>query len=330
MILILSSVNTEETTNDVVEWLEANNANYKRLNGYDLERLSDINIGFGSSVIDFELDNNQSLIKDVNIVWHRKWRDDDFYYLLNDNSVIHPYLRKQLGTHFASEFFAATRGLQLAFENKKWLTKPVYFRGITSKLHILKIAKSLGIEIPNTLVTNNKHALQRFIESEERIITKSISDMEVFHIKGQSYGLYTTEVSKEQISKLPEHFFPSQFQKLLDKQYEIRSFLLAGEFYSMAIFSQSRDTTLVDFRHYDFENPTRQIPYNLPKEIEQKLKELLGILDINCGSVDLIRGRDGQYYFLEVNSNGQFGMVSLPCNYYLEEKVANYLINEDN
>jgi len=322
-------VNTEETTNDVVEWLEANKASYKRLNGYDLERLSDINIGFKNDEIEFELNSNHSLVKDVNIVWHRKWRDDDFYYLLNDNSIIHPYLRKQLGTHFASEFFAATRGLQLAFENKKWLTKPAYFRSVTSKLHTLKIAKSLGISIPNTLVTNNRNALEKFFESEKRIITKSISDMEVFHLKGESYALYTTEVSKEQISKTPKHFFPSQFQQLVDKQYEIRSFLLDGEFYSMAIFSQARNSTLVDFRHYDFENPTRQIPYKLPQELELKLKELLKILDINCGSVDLIRGLDGIYYFLEVNSNGQFGMVSLPCNYYLEEKVAKYLINED-
>ena len=30
--------------------------------------------------------------------------------------------------------------------------------------------------------------------------------------------------------------------------------------------------------------------------------------------------------FLEVNPVGQFGMVSLPCNYQLEKRIAQYLI----
>lgn len=48
-------------------------------------------------------------------------------------------------------------------------------------------------------------------------------------------------------------------------------------------------------------------------------------LDLNCGSIDMILGNDGLYYFLEVNPVGQFGMVSGPCNYYLERKIANFL-----
>jgi D-alanine-D-alanine ligase-like ATP-grasp enzyme len=48
--------------------------------------------------------------------------------------------------------------------------------------------------------------------------------------------------------------------------------------------------------------------------------------DLNCGSLDLIKSKDGRYVFLEVNPSGQFGMVSYPCNYYLEEEVAKSLI----
>jgi hypothetical protein len=31
--------------------------------------------------------------------------------------------------------------------------------------------------------------------------------------------------------------------------------------------------------------------------------------------------------FLEINPVGQFGMVSHPCNYYLEKRIAQNLIN---
>ena len=55
--------------------------------------------------------------------------------------------------------------------------------------------------------------------------------------------------------------------------------------------------------------------------------EALGLV---MGSIDLIRSTEKEYVFLEVNPSGQFEMVSLPCNYHLEEKIANYLIRKKN
>jgi hypothetical protein len=37
-----------------------------------------------------------------------------------------------------------------------------------------------------------------------------------------------------------------------------------------------------------------------------------------------------KYIFLEVNPIGQFNQVSIPCNYAIEEKIANYLLNGQN
>jgi hypothetical protein len=49
-------------------------------------------------------------------------------------------------------------------------------------------------------------------------------------------------------------------------------------------------------------------------------------INLNTGSLDFIKSsKDSNYYFLEVNPSGQFGMTSNPCNYNLHEKIANYL-----
>ena len=45
-------------------------------------------------------------------------------------------------------------------------------------------------------------------------------------------------------------------------------------------------------------------------------------LGFNTGSIDLILTPQGEYVFLEINPEGQFGMVSHPCNYYLEREMA--------
>ena len=78
------------------------------------------------------------------------------------------------------------------------------------------------------------------------------------------------------------------------------------------------------------ENPNRYEPYNLPKKVEIKLKVLMEQLGLNTGSIDMIKALDDNYYFLEVNPSGQFGMTAMPCNYPLYEKIAEYLIKNSN
>lgn len=42
---------------------------------------------------------------------------------------------------------------------------------------------------------------------------------------------------------------------------------------------------------------------------------------------NIVVDEKGDYYFLEVNPVGQYGMVEFPCNYKLNEKIAKYLID---
>ena len=97
----------------------------------------------------------------------------------------------------------------------------------------------------------------------------------------------------------------------------------------MAIFSQNDKQTSVDFRNYNDKRPNRTIPFSLPKGIEDKIIQFCEEGGYNLGSIDLIKSTNGKYYFLEINPKGQFGMVSYPCNYYLEKKLARHLIDEN-
>ncbi len=170
-------------------------------------------------------------------------------------------------------------------------------------------------------------ALESFIKKHGEVICKSITDAEVFMYENQMYMPYTITLTSSNLNELSDTFFPSLFQKAINKEFEIRTFFLNGEMFSMAMFTQSKESTKSDFRKYDYSNPTRSVPFNLPSEVCEKLIAFMDAFDLNCGSIDLIRTDEGKYYFLEVNPTGQFGMVSYPCNYYLEEKVALTLTN---
>ena len=81
-----------------------------------------------------------------------------------------------------------------------------------------------------------------------------------------------------------------------------------------------------DFRRYNAHRPNRTVPYRLPAGLAAGLRALLDELRMETASVDFIRTPGGRHVFLEVNPAGQFGMMSHPCNYRLEKRVASYLI----
>ena len=85
--------------------------------------------------------------------------------------------------------------------------------------------------------------------------------------------------------------------------------------------------TNIDFRNYDTENPNRTVPYKLSNKMNEKIDNLMKLLGLNTGSIDILVDKNLNHYFLEVNPVGQFGMVSYPCNYNLEEKISNFLTN---
>lgn len=197
-----------------------------------------------------------------------------------------------------------------------------------NKLRILCMAKSNGLEIPMSWVYTKKEDIMMTMRKISGIsfITKPIEEGFYFFSKDFSYNVLTSRVDNYFIESLPETFPPSLFQEEIEKEFEIRSFYIDGDFYSMAIFSQEDKQTEVDYRNYNLSHPNKISSFNLPTEVQDKLRLLFKEIGLNCGSVDLIKSIDGKFVFLEINPVGQFGMVSRPCNYNLEYLVAKWLI----
>lgn len=194
-----------------------------------------------------------------------------------------------------------------------------------NKLIILEKASSFDLLVPDYIYTTSKKSVISFKKEQKKIITKTISPGYYYEKEELNYASYTELLSSKDIQNLDSDFYPTFFQKLIEKAYEIRTFYINNEFFSVAIISQSNSKTKIDYRNYDKLHPNRNIPYKLPKEIEKKLKKLIDDLVLKYCSIDLIFGEDGNFYFLEINPIGQFGNVSYFGNYYLEMKMATLL-----
>jgi len=200
-----------------------------------------------------------------------------------------------------------------------------------NKLDVLKSAQQCGLDIPETIVTSKKTELVNFYnEHDGNIITKSLFEV-ILGDGADKEGFYLDCTTKkvQSLEDIPDTFFPTMFQSYVEKKYEIRVFFLKSKCYSAAIFSQNNEKTKLDFRNYDSAFMNRMVPYRLPKQQEECIAKLMKDVGLNSGSIDIIKGKDGMYYFLEINPVGQYGFVDVPCNYKLNEIIAQELIKMD-
>ena len=330
MVLIISSDN-DITTNEVIDWLLHFNVKFFRINS--TTKILVKNITIKSKEIDFELeifliDGSVEIIKysKITSIWYRRgrlniWRGTFFDSRINmdKNTTVNNYLlREQFQVeHFINYMFSKKRHLNSIFDEPN-----------TNKLKNLVLATECGLETPNTFITSSKKEL---FNNKEVIVGKSITKPIKFgniEIENGAIGAGTVifDLKQEFVADI---FFPSLFQEKIEKKWEIRTFYFNRKTYSIAIFSQNNEKTATDFRNYDTEKPNRITPFLLPIEIEEKLILFMEKVGLNCGSIDFIYTTENQFLFLEVNPVGQFNQVSLPANYYLEKKIAKFLIDEE-
>jgi ATP-GRASP peptide maturase of grasp-with-spasm system len=200
----------------------------------------------------------------------------------------------------------------------------------TNKLTNLMIANLMGMKTPNSMVSNQKVLLIDFFNKyDKKIITKSLTQGGGLFWDNQMITSLTKVVSIDELANMNGKWV-SYIQNMVNKRYELRIFYLDQKIFASAIFSQGNENTLVDFRNYDDEKPNRVVPYILPKNIEDSLIKFMQKISMKSGSIDMIVDEFNNYIFLEVNPIGQFSQVSIPCNNFIEEYIANYLLNEKN
>ncbi len=321
MILILSTP-SDITTNNVIDFLHDKKIEYLRVNDHD--------IIYGKIVVYidytnptnsfFSIKNKKTSFSKVTKIWLRKFGlfsiiKEDLLQNINYDSLL--FLK--------NEFYSFREILFKQLIHKKWLCHPDGFS--KTKYEMIISANNWGIKTPNTYIISSINELNKIPYKVK--ISKPIH--EVTHInmstlKKEEYYLPLFPQLLTSIPRNKKQFFPSLVQNYIEKEYEIRTFYLDKKFFSMAIFSQQNEKTKIDFRNIDLTNPNRNIPYQLPKDLQLKIIHLMKDLNLNIGVLDLIKSTNNEYYFLEVNPVGQFGLISRRCNYNIEETISNYLI----
>jgi len=332
-ISLILSEEFDISTNQVIDWFLYYKRTFKRHNGNThLSHLKSFskfnNYNFDEREIEYLICNKsdskkniyfQSCKETINSIWFRR---------PNFDSVSKPNKKNAFDKKIDKYLFYNEKIFKEYFFKSLVNTKKIGSFNIIglNKPLVLEMAKKIGFEIPNTIVTNTKNKLSFFFKKNNcKIINKALHESFKHGDPEKNYWITNRTEEIHSLKNIPKYFKPSLFQEQIEKKYEIRVFFLYDTCYSACIFSQRNQSTAIDFRNYDRNKPNRIVPYNLPKKIELKIKLLMNNLELNTGSIDLIMSQDDKYVFLEINPVGQYDFVAKPCNYPIDLDIYKIL-----
>jgi len=323
MILIITD-RDEPTTDLILEWLTFMQKEFVRISAdtfLDILKIYKSEDGLLEAVFRVHLKQQGKIqtidTKNIKSYWYRRSR---LVVTVPFIESVDKEISDMFNNYIREEYKVTLSVIYKILEQKKCINK--FSDSIdVCKLYNLQIAEKCGLKVPDSFVCRTKEDLKKFNDKYKgNIITKPIGDSSVFFKKG--LHCYTTKV---QIDDVPKSFALSLFQENILKEFELRIFYFDNTFYSSAVLSQNSSSTKIDLKNVRRDSPNRVLPFNLPSDVEKKLFYFFKKINMSCGSVDMIYSKKHEFIFLEVNPIGQFEQVSIPCNYNLFKKIADFL-----
>lgn len=188
-----------------------------------------------------------------------------------------------------------------------------------------RAAAKAGLKIPKTVYSSSPMAVAKFFyECKGELIAKLHNHLS-FSMEGGGQSLYTTVITEEMLSDLEGSlpYSPMIFQERIPKAYELRIAYVNGQCFSGMIKEVASQASNDDWRN------SQQMAwetYQLPEEISTAIQKMMQALNLHFGAIDLIKSTDGNYYFLEVNTAGEWGMLQKELNLQIAEAIGETLI----
>ena len=208
-----------------------------------------------------------------------------------------------------------------------WMNNPKYIYLARNKIEQLKIAKSIGFNIPNTLVSTNYSTIRDFYDKNKPIIIKAVKHG-FYENKNKIKVALTTELNPNDIEGLNNYAkIPAIYQNKLQKLFDIRITVIGDKVFSAAIYSQEHRASKVDWRAWDLSEKfnLRHERIEIPSSISRECIEITRYFSLSFSAIDMVYTTEGEYVFLEMNPSGQWAWIEERLEYPLRDTIIDYL-----
>lgn len=223
-------------------------------------------------------------------------------------------------TFIARETEAAFDGFCVQVPRERWVSSPSSIIAARSKLHQLDVARTLGLTVPETLVTTSPSAARDFVRAHPTgVIVKVLSRSLVQ--RGQTFSVIRTSLlDSDNIATLDRvRACPTLFQAFIPKASEIRATIIGDEVFGCEIVAGSAGGA-IDYRN-DLEGCVLR-PVEISSIIRARLSAMMHHFHLRYAAVDLIVTPLGEYVFLEMNASGQWLWIEERTGLALTAAVA--------
>lgn len=315
MILCITHSQDFYTIDLFFEYLSTQKNPYFRLNSDRLNHLQKISINEDSFELTDEFGNTIHS-NDIQGVWHRKaWKIS-----------IPEELDQDFERVFLNEYGSLRYNLITTLEDIPWINPYENERKIDgNKMLQLKMAEKHNLMTPQTLFSNDEGKITAFFH--QYCSGKAIAKLHGIIAKTMSGEnlISTMIIDEENLENLSDiAYCPMIFQPYIDKEYELRIMYVDGEFFTGKINNSENSDWRIAREEYFWSM------YELPEAIKMNLTSMMNEMGLYMGAIDMIKGRDGNYYFLEVNPQGEWGMLQKELGFPIAERIADNLIKRIN
>ncbi|MBW6525237.1 hypothetical protein KZ813_00100 [Sphingomonas sp. RHCKR7] len=327
MILIVSDRADQQIYHVMLE-LEELGARFGLFNAGDFPSRTTLRQSVTSATETCELELEDGSLTDasrIEAVWYRKPRRPRFHHKVGVHEREYVY----------HEAVAGLAGLYEALRDAYWISPLENMRAASNKLEQLRRARRLGFTIPDSLFTNSRELARTFFRStraEGNVIVKSIGEPALYERAGSwdpgsvVGELFTTIVDDEIADILIERLEagPALFQRYVPKSHELRVTLVEDRIFAAEIDSQVEERSRVDWRRGDaLELPHQEC--KLPEVVADRCRRLSRSYGLRYSAIDLIVDEGGNYVFLEINPNGQYGWLEAKTPLRISRAIAECL-----
>lgn len=196
----------------------------------------------------------------------------------------------------------------------------------TDKFMQLSAAKKAGLTVPRSIFTNDAQTIRQFFEECNGDIIVKLHGSLSKSMEGNTAFFPTTRLSSKDLERLDAlAYCPMIFQEYIPKDYELRIVYIDGEFFAGKIpNAEATDWRAIRNKQIIWQH------YDLPQQVREKISMFMDQLGLTFGAIDMIRNQAGDYVFLEVNPQGEWGMLQKELDYPIGETIAKKLVTRIN
>jgi glutathione synthase/RimK-type ligase-like ATP-grasp enzyme len=176
------------------------------------------------------------------------------------------------------------------------------------------LARKSGLKVPETLFSNTPAAVRAFFDRHPSDAICKAFATHVWQQQGSS-EISVTETFCLEREELPTDdevftYAPAIYQQMVKKQFDVRTVLMGDRVYSFALRTPANS---LDWRHDAALRKMAVEPVATPAAVESGILSFARQTGVCTGSLDLAVDRNGEWWFLEINEQGQFLWIDDLC-----------------